>query len=161
MPRQPAPAAQRGTAFHAWVESRYGQQSLLDPDDLPGAGDEEIASDGQLDALKASFEASVFSGRSPIAIEEPFALLVGGWVVRGRIDAVFEQNGRYDVIDWKTGSAQGADPYQLAIYCLAWSQLHNVPLDTIDAGFFMVSTGELIRPEGLADLMSLTDALGS
>ncbi len=25
-------------AFHAWVETRYGQQSLLDPDDLPGLG---------------------------------------------------------------------------------------------------------------------------
>jgi DNA helicase-2/ATP-dependent DNA helicase PcrA len=161
MPRQPAPAAQRGTAFHAWVESRYGQQSLLDPDDLPGAGDENIATDGQLDALKKSFEASAFAGRSPIAIEEPFALLIGGRVVRGRIDAVFEQNGRYDVIDWKTGGAQGADPYQLAIYSLAWSQLRNVPLDAIDAGFFMVSTGELIRPEGLAELMSLADGLGA
>ena len=161
MPRQPAPAAQRGTAFHAWVESRYGQQSLLDPDDLPGAGDENIASDGQLDALKQSFEASAFAGRSPVAIEEPFALLIGGRVVRGRIDAVFEQNGRYDVIDWKTGGAQGADPYQLAIYSLAWSQLRHVPLDAIDAGFFMVSTGELIRPDGLADLMSLAADLGA
>lgn len=157
MPRQPAPAAQRGTAFHAWVESRYGQQSLLDPDDLPGAGDDDIASDGQLDALKQSFESSAFAGRSPVAIEEPFALLIGGRVVRGRIDAVFEQNGRYDVIDWKTGGAQGADPFQLAIYRLAWSQLRNVPLDTIDAGFFMVSTAELIRPEGLADLVIIAD----
>lgn len=161
MPRQPAPAASRGTAFHAWVESRYGQQSLLDPDDLPGAGDEDITSDAQLDALKKSFEASAFAGRSPVAIEEPFALVLGGRVVRGRIDAVFEQNGRYDVIDWKTGGARGADPYQLAIYCLAWSQLRNVPLDAIDAGFFMVSTGELIRPEGLADLMSLANTLGA
>lgn len=78
-------------------------------------------------------------------------------MVRGRIDAVFEQNGRYDVIDWKTGGAQGADPFQLAIYRLAWSQLRNVPLDTIDAGFFMVSTAELIRPEGLADLVIIAD----
>jgi DNA helicase-2/ATP-dependent DNA helicase PcrA len=160
MPRRPAPAARRGTAFHAWVESRYGQQSLLDPDDLPGAGDEDIASDADLDALKATFEASVFAGRSPVAIEEPFALVLGGRVVRGRIDAVFERNGRYDVIDWKTGGSSGADPYQLAIYCIAWSQLRNVPLSDIDAGFFMVSTGELIRPDAMPDLAELARGLG-
>ena len=68
-------------------------------------------------------------------------------MVRGRIDAVFESNGRIDIIDWKTGSAQGIDPGQLAVYALAWSQLRGVPLDAIDAGFWMVATGEVIRPE--------------
>ncbi len=37
MPRQPSPAARFGTRFHAWVESRFGQQDLFDPDDLPGS----------------------------------------------------------------------------------------------------------------------------
>ena len=82
-------------------------------------------------------------------------------MVRGRIDAVFERNGRYDVIDWKTGSSSGTDPYQLAIYCLAWSQLRNVPISNIDAGFFMVSTGELIRPEAYLDLEGLAGALST
>ena len=161
MPRQPAPAARRGTAFHAWVESRYGQQSLLDPDDLPGAGDDDITSDEQLTALKVAFESSAFAGLSPVAIEEPFALVLGGRVVRGRIDAVFERNGRYDVIDWKTGGSSGTDHYQLAIYCLAWSQLKHVPMSNIDAGFFMVSTGELIRPEAYLDLEDLAGALST
>ena len=39
MPRQPSPAARFGTRFHAWVEARFGQQDLFDPDELPGRGD--------------------------------------------------------------------------------------------------------------------------
>jgi DNA helicase-2/ATP-dependent DNA helicase PcrA len=77
-------------------------------------------------------------------------------VVRGRIDAVFESNGRYDVIDWKTGAARGVDPGQLAIYALAWSQMRGVPVDAIDAGFLMVATGEVIRP---AEWRAVLDAL--
>ena len=160
MPQAPSPAARRGIAFHAWVESRYGQQSLIDPDDLPGASDADIMSDEQLQELKAAFERSAFAGRVPVAVEEPFTLVVGGRVVRGRIDAVFEQNGRFDVIDWKTGSATSADPYQLALYCVAWSQLRGVPLSDIDAGFLMVATGEVVRPTDVPDLQALAEQLG-
>ena len=35
MPRRPSPSARFGTRFHAWVEARFGQQQLIDPDDLP------------------------------------------------------------------------------------------------------------------------------
>ena len=48
MPRQPSPAARFGTRFHAWVEARFGQQSLLDPDDLPGRGDLGIDDEDEL-----------------------------------------------------------------------------------------------------------------
>ena len=153
MPAPPSPQARRGTAFHAWVETRYGQQSLLDPEDLPGASDADIATDADLDALKAAFERSAFAARVPVAVELPFAIVLGGRVVRGRIDAVFETNGHYDVIDWKTGSAQGVDPGQLALYAIAWSQLRGVPVDQIDAGFLMVATGEVIRPAQWRDLL--------
>ncbi len=40
MPRPPAPQAQRGTAFHLWLEQRFGQQRLIDPEDLLGAADD-------------------------------------------------------------------------------------------------------------------------
>ena len=43
MPRPPAPYARRGTAFHRWLEERWGQQRLLDLDDLPGASDDGAA----------------------------------------------------------------------------------------------------------------------
>jgi hypothetical protein len=38
--------------------------------------------------------------------------------------------------------------------------LRNVPLSDIDAGFFMVSTGELIRPDAMPDLAELARGLG-
>ena len=39
MPRPPAPYARRGTAFHQWLEERFGQQRLIGTDDLFGADD--------------------------------------------------------------------------------------------------------------------------
>src|SRR5699024_8336110 len=43
LPRQPSAAAARGTAFHAWLESRYGSATLLDLEDLPDLDDAEGA----------------------------------------------------------------------------------------------------------------------
>ncbi|MCZ4497674.1 MAG: UvrD/REP helicase, partial [Marmoricola sp.] len=45
MPRPPSRSARFGTRFHAWVESRFGQQGLLDPDDLAGRADAGIDDD--------------------------------------------------------------------------------------------------------------------
>ena len=150
MPHPPAPAARRGTEFHAWVETRYGQQSLLDLDDLPGSADADIATDDALRALKEAFDGGPFAHRVPEAVEAPFALMVGGRVVNGRIDAVFagEQPGTaYDVIDWKTGSSRHVDPMQLALYRLAWSRLMDVPVEQVSAAFVIVGTGEVLRPD--------------
>ena len=159
MPAAPAPAARRGTAFHAWVETRYGQQSLLDLDDLPGAGDDSIISDEQLIALREAFERSVYAGRIPVAVEVPFTLALGGRVLRGRIDAVFADGDRFEVVDWKTGSSASTDLLQLAIYRLAWANLRGVPAEQVDAAFVLVATGEVIRPDDLPDASQLAAAL--
>ena len=150
MPHPPAPAARRGTEFHAWVETRYGQQSLLDLDDLPGSADADIATDDALRELKTAFEGGPFAHRVPVAVEASFALLVGGRVVNGRIDAVFagEEPGIvFDVVDWKTGSGHTVDPMQLAIYRLAWARLMDVPVEQVSAAFAIVGTGEVLRPD--------------
>ena len=39
MPRPPARQARKGTAFHEWLERRYGQQRLIDDTDLFGPGE--------------------------------------------------------------------------------------------------------------------------
>jgi DNA helicase II / ATP-dependent DNA helicase PcrA len=159
MPRPPAPAARRGTQFHAWVETRYGQQSLLDVDDLPGAADAEIGSDEALRRLQEAFERGPYADRAPVAVEAPFSLLVGGRVVSGRIDAVFAAEpgtgARYDVVDWKTGSARSVDPMQLAIYRLAWARLMQVPVEEVTAAFVIVATGEVLRPDTSGQLAEL------
>ena len=46
MPRPPARQARRGTAFHRWLEQRYGQQLLIDDSDLFGSDDDDTAGHG-------------------------------------------------------------------------------------------------------------------
>jgi DNA helicase II / ATP-dependent DNA helicase PcrA len=159
MPRQPSPAALFGTRFHAWVEARFGQQDLFDPDELPGQADAGIDSDDDLAELIATFESGPFGDRAPHAVEAPFALVLGGQVVRGRIDAVYaESSGSSEsadadflVVDWKTSRRDDADELQLALYRLAWAELSGVPLDRVRAAFYFVRSGRVVEPEGLPD----------
>lgn len=156
MPRQPSPAARFGTRFHAWVEARFGQQSLLDPDDLPGRGDLGIDDEDELHELIASFESGPFADRDPFAVEPAFALVLAGQVVRGRIDAVYaEPEGGWLVVDWKTNRQQNADALQLAIYRVAWAELMDVPLEDVRAVFHYVRSGETAEPENLGDRQDL------
>jgi DNA helicase II / ATP-dependent DNA helicase PcrA len=150
MPRQPSPAARFGTRFHAWVEARFGQQDLFDPDELPGQADAGIDSDDDLTALIAAFERGPFADRPPHAVEAPFALVLGGQVVRGRIDAVYrEPGGSWLVVDWKTSRAEADDPLQLALYRLAWADLSGVAVEAVRAGFYYVRSGRLVEPPDL------------
>jgi len=146
MPRQPSRAAARGIAWHAWVETVFGQQSLLGVDDLPGAADEDITNDSQLEELKRSFAKTRYAGREPVAVERGFSVIIGGRVVNGRIDAVFADGDRFEVVDWKTGGTASVDARQLAIYRLAWAQIAGVDWREVDAAFVMVASGEEIRP---------------
>ena len=151
LPRPPAAAARRGTRFHAWVETLFAQRPLLGPDELPGAEDDDLGDDTSLTALQEAFLASPYATRRPHAIEAPFALPLGGRVVRGRIDAVYDLGGgRWQVVDWKTGSA-AADPLQLAVYRLAWARLVGVPPADVEAVFLYVATGEVVVHEDLPD----------
>ena len=155
MPRQPSAAARFGTRFHAWVEARFGQQGLLDPDDLPGRFDTGIDDADDLAEIIERFEAGEFADRVPHAVEAPFALVLDGQVVRGRIDAVYADRtpeGRgFLLVDWKTGRDEAADPLQLAVYRLAWAELHDLPLERVRAAFHYVRTGHTVEPAGLPD----------
>ncbi len=156
MPRPPSPSARFGTRFHAWVESRFGQQGLLDPDDLPGRGDHGIDDDADLQELVKQFEAGPFADRPVLEVEPSFAVVLGGQVVRGRIDAVFEEeDGSHLVVDWKTNRAHTADPVQLAVYRLAWAELHGLPLERVRAAFYYVRDGEVAAPPDLPDRAGL------
>jgi DNA helicase-2/ATP-dependent DNA helicase PcrA len=159
MPREPSASARFGTRFHAWVEARFGQQELVDPDELPGRADAEIDDDDDLRELVALFESGEFADRTPVAVEPPFALVLSGQVVRGRIDAVYAEPGeaaaaRYLVVDWKTNRSRTADPLQLAIYRVAWAELAGVPVEQVRAAFYYVRTGDLVEP---AELLTRTD----
>ncbi|MEJ5866492.1 ATP-dependent DNA helicase [Pseudokineococcus sp. 5B2Z-1] len=156
VPSPPARAARRGTAFHAWLEQRWGAAPLVELDDLPGAQDEGAADDAALPALQARFEASEWASRTPVAVEVAVETPVDGTVLRGRLDAVFRTpSGGYEVVDWKTGRPPAAEDaaaaaVQLAVYRLAWSRVADVPLEQVSAAFFYAATGTTVRPvEGL------------
>jgi DNA helicase-2/ATP-dependent DNA helicase PcrA len=163
LPEAPDVYARRGTAFHLWLERRFGGAELLDLDDLPGSGDADAAPDSELAELQQAFLASVWADRTPHRVEVPFATLVAGVVVRGRMDAVFAVPGRpdhYDVIDWKTGKKPtGADAtaaaVQLAAYRIAWAELAGVPVSQVGAGFHYVRDGGTVRPADLLDAAQL------
>ncbi|MBI0318566.1 PD-(D/E)XK nuclease family protein, partial [Streptomyces javensis] len=160
MPRPPRPAARRGTRFHAWVESRFEALPLpfLGPDELPGGEDDEaeIADERDLAALKEAFARTPYARRTPYRVEVPVQLTLAGRTIRGRIDAVYRESGtgpddgpRYEIVDWKTGRSQDADPLQLAIYRVAWAEQHGLPLSAVTAAFVYVRSGEVVRPAGL------------
>jgi DNA helicase-2/ATP-dependent DNA helicase PcrA len=159
MPRRPTPAARFGTRFHAWIEAYYDvtrQDLLVDPDDLPGRADLGIDDDTDLEQLVAKFRAGPFAERRPVAVEPSFALVLGGQVVRGRVDAVFaEDDGSHLVVDWKTNREHSADPVQLAVYRVAWAELHGLPLERVRAAFYYVRDGEVVVPDQLPDRAGL------
>lgn len=156
MPRRPSRAARFGTRFHAWVERHVAglgaQPQLIDVEDLPDRADAGAEDDVDLLELCRRFTEGRFGSRRPIAVESPFALLIAGQVLRGRIDAVYPgDDGDHDacVVDWKTNRRHTADPLQLSLYRLAWSELHDVPLERVDAAFYYVRDDELVRPPEL------------
>ncbi|MFJ6460489.1 UvrD-helicase domain-containing protein [Streptomyces sp. NPDC091387] len=153
MPRPPQPAARRGTRFHAWVESRFEELPLpmLGPDELPGGdeSDTDIADERDLAELKEAFERTPYARRTPYRVETPFQITLAGRVIRGRIDAVYRTGDTYEIVDWKTSRTNTADPLQLAVYRLAWAELHGLPLTDVTATFLFVRSGESVRPARL------------
>lgn len=105
-------------------------------------------------------------------MERPFELALGESVVRGRIDAIFEdpETGGWTMVDWKTGLKPGkaemeAVKLQLAVYREAWRRIANDGRD-VRAVFFYVRTGEDFAPadlpggDRLAALLDPTQARG-
>ncbi|HEV7657648.1 MAG TPA: ATP-dependent DNA helicase [Mycobacteriales bacterium] len=166
VPTRPAPLARRGTAFHAWLEERYGGQRLLDLDELPGSADAEAAPDSELALLQERFLASAWADRVPDEVEVAFETVVGGVVVRGRIDAVFaDPDGGWTVVDWKTGDPPrdpSAASVQLAAYRLAWAELSGTPVELVRAAFHHVRADRTVAPIdllGAAGLHALVESI--
>ena len=159
LPRRPSPAAVRGTAFHAWLETRFESATLLDLEDLADLEDpeeERVLADAR--ALREAFEASDWAHRSPIAVEQPVTTRIGEIGVRGVIDAVFAEpeggdgtagpdgTGGVIIVDWKTGRmprpAQLRErSLQLSLYRLAWHERTGLPLRNIRTAFHFVADG--------------------
>ena len=83
------------------------------------------------------------TGLPPTAVERPFTFLLGTTKVAGRFDRVDERDGRVTIIDYKSSAVRdqkGADrkakeSLQLAIYALAYDQMHGRIPDAVELHF--------------------------
>lgn len=174
MPERPYRATRLGTQFHEWVESRFGSTAStetldafvleIDGTDFDGFEGENAADVEKLAELQATFERSAWATRKPVDVEIEIHVPFGDRVVICKIDAVYADGDRFEIVDWKTGRAPQdaadleAKQLQLALYRLAYAQWKGVPPEKIDAAFYFVADDIVIRPEHISDEAELRDA---
>jgi len=167
VPEKPYRQTRIGTLFHAWVEQRAGvsggqeeldstllEQDLddLSPSALTPLGEHER---DLLDRLRRTFEASEWADLKPVDVEREINVVLGSRIIICKLDAVYVRDGRYQIVDWKTGRAPTTEEQreerelQLALYRLAWSRWKGVDPELIDAVFYYVADDRVIRPERL------------
>ncbi|MBG6239396.1 DNA helicase-2/ATP-dependent DNA helicase PcrA [Mycetocola sp. CAN_C7] len=166
VPERPYRQTRLGTLFHSWVEQRAGvaggQESLdsslleQDLDEAPGTllplEQREL---DDLAVLQRTFEASEWAELRPVEVEREINFVLGQQIIICKLDAVYERDGRYQIVDWKTGKAPSTAAelderqYQLALYRLAFAQWKKVSPDLIDAVFYYVADDLVLRPDTL------------
>jgi len=181
MPRRPTAAAREGTLVHEWIEHYYTQNRpgltpTLDIDDPEVLVDAEWDQATGLAELREKFEASDWANKTPVMIEAAVETSVAGLTLRGRIDAVFRRGGdpdkpydpdaTWELVDWKTGRVPSdaempRRSLQLAIYRLAWSRLHDIPLENITGKFVYIAHGVEKTPQDFATAEQLEQILAN
>ena len=168
VPAEPSTSAALGTVFHAWAERqlRLTSGELWDE---PTPGEDVLSPSDRksLQAMRRNFRSLDVQDQVPIAVEEPFAIQVGGVSIQGRIDAVFrDARGRDTVIDWKSGHApsESTDPQrlhyfatQLRLYRTAWAQRTGVPESQVRARVAFLATPRVYDVEDLDRLLGASD----
>ncbi|WP_309068401.1 ATP-dependent DNA helicase [Microbacterium sp.] len=173
MPERPYTQTRIGTLFHQWVEQRSGIAGAgSSTDDALWESDEElwgedIAPDTEVSAedevalarLRDIFLRSEWAPLRPIEVETEIDFAMPGadgepdHIVICKLDAVYERNGRIEIVDWKTGKAPRTAAekeqrmLQLALYRVAYHRRHGMPLDRIDVALFYVGDDLVIRDD--------------
>ena len=81
--------------------------------------------------------------------------IVDSRFINGGVDAIFKIENRVVIVDWKTGKKENSNQLQLAIYRIAWSLRHQIPLSEIDAAFVYLPSMEIQQPTKLPDLAEI------
>jgi DNA helicase-2/ATP-dependent DNA helicase PcrA len=150
LPRFAGPAARIGTEVHRWIELRsHGQGSLLEDADAPDLTAEELAErPGRIEELRSAFLQSRFASVVPRFVERSFLLPVEGFVISGRIDAIYgaDDDGRWEVVDYKTGRRPEVDDElaktQLDVYALACIDVWAKRPEDLVLTYLYLSSGE-------------------
>ena len=141
VPAEPYRATKKGTVFHSWVEDFINSEVDQAPE--------------QIQELTEIFKNSRFHNQTPADVEVEINLTRGVNTFVCKLDAVFKVGQRFEIVDWKTGSAPKDKKseqemiLQLALYRFAYSQLRQVPIEAIDVCFFFVGDNIELRPENI------------
>ena len=168
MPEQPYKQTMAGTLFHAWVEQRFGVLSNSDEIDAIEVAAEDEATTKTLEELRAMFEGSRFSKMKPFSIESEIQVTIKGNTFICKLDAVFETETGYEIVDWKTGKPPVGEKeiaeraLQLALYRMAFARLHQVDPELIEVCLYYVADDLEIKPEVVPseqELIALWDSV--
>lgn len=173
LPRRRNPAAVRGNEIHRRIELH--QRGQVPFEDLePGLYDVVDPIEGTGGGFQA-YESSRFAARNADLVEAPFTVtLDNGSRVRGRIDAVYVDDGHWEVVDFKSGR-RSDDPsriVQLQAYAVAVNEVDfgRPGPERLDVTFAYLGGGleevkENADDDWVADarsrLASLTDAIAA
>jgi len=150
LPTEPSRAATLGQMFHDRVESLLhswsGQETLELDQDWQPSPDSAVGRrlDTLVDNFKRSWWADQSNGLRLVETEQSLTVNVGGFVLRGRADAIFEDvQGDLVLVDWKTGGLDsktgGPKPEhttQLELYRAMVAQVRSIPAARIQAAIY-------------------------
>jgi DNA helicase-2/ATP-dependent DNA helicase PcrA len=153
MPEIPYKQTMAGTLFHSWVEQRFGVLANADELDAIELVNEDEATTKTVEELREIFEKSRFSSMKPFSIESEIQVTIKGNTFICKLDAVFETETGYEIVDWKTGKPPVGDKeiadraLQLALYRMAFARLHGVDPAKIEVCLYYVADDLEIKPE--------------
>lgn len=150
MPGLFSASAQAGTDFHALIEDwLLGDEVDIDLDDQ----------------LVKNFAQSRFASLEPKFVEQSIEIVLDGLVVVCKLDAVFETELGFLVVDWKSGNSP-TDPallearaMQLALYRIALSKWLQVGVERVQACFYFAGDAKEVMPSRLPSEAELVEAL--
>ncbi|MGI9585678.1 MAG: RecB family exonuclease, partial [Acidimicrobiia bacterium] len=144
LPRRPRMSALRGTEFHKRVElHNLGIVPLDEPPESDSDEDAADQSESQPDVDRVdpweSYTKSRFFDEKPFLVETPFEITIDGRSLRGKVDAVYDHGGRWEIVDYKSGRSResASQLVQLQAYAIAASDgaLSSLPHEGINASF--------------------------
>ncbi|MDE2386271.1 MAG: ATP-dependent helicase [Actinomycetales bacterium] len=157
VPEKPYTSTMQGTLFHNWVEARYG--FIANAEELDATDSEldesELSTFEQLEQLKQTFEKSRWAELTPVDVECEIQVTIGSNTFICKLDAVFETDNGFEIVDWKTGKPPKANDekdlfersLQLSLYRMAYARYRGIPEDDIEVSLYFVNEDREIRPE--------------
>ena len=171
LPTRPRPQMQFGRILHEALKDALGsiererplRWDMVDAAYVAAWARERFCAPEQAPALqelgrgylRRAFDAGDLS--KPLLLEQPFSLRVDGMRLTGRIDRVDRHDdGCYEVIDYKTGSAKRAlelqRDLQLGVYALAAREVFR--FDPLRLSYYYLETGERVSVDKPADRLA-------